>query len=378
MAVHFKTFSSAEGIAREEWNGLAADAAPMMEWEYFLALEESGSVSAGNGYWPCHLMAYQDRRAIALAPLYERNRASMEFGDGGLVGILSEMTGIPFSLGLVGTIPFTPVPGYQFLHSPTVNPRQAAEILLDYIDFYCESRNLSTCRIYFVTPSAPYLDALLCEKGYLRLKTGHSLWLNHGYSTFEDYLGSLKSSRRTKIRRELREIRSRGIDIRMISGEEAPAEYFEQVKTLYRSTWTKHMGPWIRPFLRETFFHLLNQNFRARTSFAVALQDRRIVGMALFYRKLETLYGRYWGCFEEIPFLHFGTCYYRPIEWAIEQGISMIDPGFGGEHKLLRGYSIIPAYHYLKFYGERQRRVAYAILKQMRSQNRPAPPRAQL
>jgi hypothetical protein len=133
------------------------------------------------------------------------------------------------------------------------------------------------------------------------------------------------------------------------------------------------MGNRIVPFLNDTFFHLLAENFMHRSTFAVAQQPGRRLAMALFYYKAGMLYGRYWGCFEEIPFLHFATCYYRPIEYAIERGIPMMDPGFGGEHKLLRGYEIAPAHHYLKFYGERQRRVAYSILKQMRLQSLIAP-----
>jgi predicted N-acyltransferase len=369
MAIHFRTFSSVAAIAREEWNQLAAPASPMMEWEYFYALEKSRSISEQKGYYPCHLVAYNDHEPIALAPLFERDRAWVEFGDGGLLELLSDMTGIPFNHGLVGTIPFTPVPGYQFLHRSTVDPGETSRLLLDYMDFYCESRNLLTSRIYFVSPSATHLHALLREKGYLRLKTEYSLWFNHHYTTFEDYLRTFKSSRRTKIRRELREVREHGIDIRMVSGENAPSKYYDLVHELYRRTWTKHMGTRINPFLNDTFFRLLAAYFMHRCTFAVASQNNHHVAMALFYHKSGSLYGRYWGCFEEIPFLHFATCYYRPIEYAIQQGITLMDPGFGGEHKLLRGYEVIPAHHYLKFYGERERRAAFSILTQMKLQS---------
>jgi len=90
--------------------------------------------------------------------------------------------------------------------------------------------------------------------------------------------------------------------------------------------------------------------------------------MALFYNKAEKLYGRYWGSLREVPFLHFATCYYYPIAYAIENDLRMIDPGFGGEHKTLRGFEDSYAYHYIKFYDENQRRIAYAVVDQMRSQ----------
>lgn len=369
MAIEVKVFSSAEAVGRDEWNRLAVAVSPMMEWEYFFALEESGVVSQQRGYRPCHLVAYEDRQAVVLAPFYERDRAWVEFGDGGLVELLSEMTGIPFNFGMVGAIPYTPVPGYQFLHSVTVEPLQAFRSVLDYLDHYCESRNLSTSRLYFVSSASSQLHALLKEQGYVPMRTEYSLWFNHNYTHFEEYLLALKSSRRTKIRRELRAIREQEIAISMVPGRDAPWEYFDSIHTLYERTWTKHMGSRIRPFLNERFFHLLAENFKHRITFAVAQQAAKRVAMAFFYSKQGTLYGRYWGCFQEIPFLHFATCYYHPIAYAIKHGMTRMDPGFGGEHKLLRGYEMIPAYHYLKFYGERQRRVAYSILKQLNLQN---------
>ena len=369
MAIQFKTYSSAEAVGQEDWNRLALAANPMMEWEYFHALEASGAVSERKGYRPCHLVAYQDHQPIALAPLYERERAWVEFGDGGLLELMSNVTGIPFNVGVVGTIPFTPVPAYQFLHSSTVEPMPALRSLLDYLDTYCESQRLTTSRLYFVASAQPQLHTLLREKGYVHLQTEYSLWFNRNYAHFEDYLGSLKSSRRTKIRREWREIRAQGIAIRMVSGEDAPSEYYDSVYQLYGKTWSKHMGSRIVPFLNDRFFGLLADSFRHRSTFAVAEQDARRVAMALFYVKGKTFYGRYWGCFEEIPFLHFATCYYRPIEYAIEQGMTMMDPGFGGEHKLLRGYETVPAHHYIKFYGARQQRIAHSILREMSLRN---------
>jgi predicted N-acyltransferase len=113
---------------------------------------------------------------------------------------------------------------------------------------------------------------------------------------------------------------------------------------------------------------LLAEHFGHRCSFSVSQLAGERVGMALFYNKAENLYGRYWGCFREIPFLHFATCYYYPIAFAIDNGVRMIDPGFGGDHKTIRGFERSHAYHYLKFYDENQRRIAYAVLDRMRSQ----------
>jgi len=113
MENRVKIFSRIEEIPSEEWNGLALNAAPMLEFEYLHALEKSGSVSADRGYIPAHLALYDGSRIIAIAPLYQRDRAWVEFGDGGLIEFLTQLTGLPFGSGLVGSIPYTPVPGYD-------------------------------------------------------------------------------------------------------------------------------------------------------------------------------------------------------------------------------------------------------------------------
>jgi uncharacterized protein len=366
MAVYFKTHAHIDTINKELWNRLARDASPIMEWEYFYSLEKSGSVSPERGYLPCHLVAYVDDEPVAVAPLYERDRAWVEFGDGGLIEFMTELTGLPFHRGLVGTVPFTPVPGYQFLHRPDVDPLQVSKLLLNHIDYLCKSRGLSTSRIYFVSPVSSHLHTLLHHSGYVSLKSQYCLWFNRNYSVFEDYLMSFKSSRRTKIKRELRSIRDSGIDIRMVQGADAPPDYYDSMFQLYERTWVKHMGTEIRPFLNGQFFRLLQENFRQRTSFSVAYSSREEkLAMAIFYHKSDSIYGRYWGTFEEIPFLHFATCYYHPIEYAIRNGIQVMDPGFGGEHKTIRGYETVPVYHYIKFHGERNRRIASSVLQQI-------------
>ena len=52
----------------------------------------------------------------------------------------------------------------------------------------------------------------------------------------------------------------------------------------------------------------------------------------------ETLFGRYWGCIEDHPCLHFEVCYYQAIEYAIRHGIRRVEAGAQGAHKLARGY----------------------------------------
>ena len=366
MEQSVKIFSRIEEIPSREWNRLAVDSAPMLEFEYLHALEKSGSVSADRSYNPAHLAFYNGSKIVAIAPLYQRDRAWVEFGDGGLIEFLTEMTGLPFGSGLVGSIPYTPVPGYDFLVEGRDSPKIYSD-LLDKIDEISKERSLSTTRFYFVNPESA-LNSILIGHGYLRMSSAHLLWFNRGYRSFDDFLLSFRSSRRTKIKREWRSIRDSGINLEMVSGPDAPSSFYHELYLLYRRTWTKHMGPGIRPFLNESFFMLLGESFRHRCNFSVSQMSGKRIAMALFYNKAEKLYGRYWGSFRDVPFLHFATCYYYPILYAIEKDVRMIDPGFGGEHKTIRGFEDAHAYHYLKFYDENQRRIAFAVLDQMQSQ----------
>jgi len=367
MERRLKIVSSVEEIPRKEWNALAVQSSPIMDWEYLQALEKSGSVSSERGFRPAHLAVYDGADLIAIAPFFQRDRAWVEFGDGGLIEFLTELTGLPFNSGLVGSIPFTPIPGYDFLHSPNAEAQPIFGEMLEKIDQLCRERMLSTSRIYFVAPESS-LHSLLVQNGYVGLKGSYLLWFNRGYKTFDEYLATFRSPRRTKIKREWRTIREQGIKLEMIPGADASDADFEDMHMLYRHTWMKHMGPGIRPFLNESFFKMLSVNYRHRTSLAVASLNGRRLAMSLFYQKNGMLYGRYWGCFREIPFLHFTTCYYFPISYAIENGIKMIDPGFGGEHKLIRGFESASVAHYIKFHDEKQRRIANAVFDQMRGQ----------
>jgi hypothetical protein len=365
--MRFETLRGVASFDRTVWNLMAETASPMMEWDYYFCLEESASVSPQRGYQPCHLVLLDGDEPVAVAPLFARDRAWVEFGDGGLLELLAEMTGYPFHRGVVGTIPFTPVPSYQFLHRPDVDAFQVHQALLNQIDALCAESHYVTSRIYFVAPTAHHLHSLLHAQGYISLKSDYYLWKNHDYADFEDFLKTFKSSRRTKIKRELRTIRDAGIETTMAPGTSAPASWYADIYRFYLATWNKHMGSELRPFLNEAFFRLLGEEFRHRIRFSVASRSEANIAMAIFYEKAGNLYGRYWGLSEPVPFLHFATCYYNPIRYAIETRMRSMDPGFGGEHKLHRGYEISPAYHYIKFHGATERRVAYSILNQIQT-----------
>jgi len=83
-----------------------------------------------------------------------------------------------------------------------------------------------------------------------------------------------------------------------------------------------------------------------QTLLLLAKHQGKPVAGAFFMRSDDALYGRYWGCFEEVEFLHFETCYYQGIEYAIRNKLSSFEPGAQGEHKLARGFLPVQTYSY--------------------------------
>ena len=76
----------------------------------------------------------------------------------------------------------------------------------------------------------------------------------------------------------------------------------------------------------------------------LAKRDGEHVAGALYFRSSDTLFGRYWGCTEEVDCLHFEACYYQGIEYCIKNGLKKFDPGAQGEHKIQRGFRPVKTY----------------------------------
>ncbi|MCX7822782.1 MAG: GNAT family N-acetyltransferase [Syntrophobacterales bacterium] len=357
----FITYSSIKEINPIEWNLLAEDAAPMMEWEYFYILEESQTIGPSRGFFPLYIGLYDSRGTlIGIAPMFERPHGSNEFGLTGLMNDISLMTGVPVGRGLMGSVPFTPVPVYQFLVRDKSRERLVWELFLRYIDFICETRGLYSARLYFLSPTSSHLHDLLSLFGYMGLVSTHFLWINR-YGSYDEFLKTLGAHRRRNILREIRKLKEMNVEIELLPGTDVDPSTYSMILEAYESTWRKHMPPETRPYLRPAFFSLLKPFFQHRCLFSIAKKSRKIVGLALFYHKGDTMFGRYWGSFEETPYLHFGTCYYWPMMHAVERGIKYVDPGFGGEHKALRGFGEISVYHYVKFYGHQSKKCYRAL-----------------
>jgi predicted N-acyltransferase len=174
-----------------------------------------------------------------------------------------------------------------------------------------------------------------CERRSWLIRDGIQYhWRNRGYGSFEDFLAALTSRKRKAIRKE-RDAARHGFEFRTLRGAEIGAADWDWMWRFYQDTGSRKWG---RPYLTRKFFDLIGQSMGNKLLLFLAMRNGEPVAGALNLVGPDTLYGRYWGTVDEVPFLHFELCYYQAIEWAIANGVTCVQAGAQGEHKLARGY----------------------------------------
>jgi len=321
-------------IAAADWDACAGDGNPFVGHAFLSALEESGSVGGRSGWQPLPIVVDgTDGRPAAIAPAYGKAHSQGEYVfDHGWADAW-ERAGGAYYPKLQIAAPFSPVPGPRLL----LRDDALAPALLGALEAVVEQNGLSSAHATFVeADQLPLFEAA----GWLTRQGTQFHWLNRGYSTFDDFLADLASRKRKAIRKE-RAAAVEGLTIRHVSGAAIEREHWDAFWTFYQDTGARKWG---QPYLTRAFFPLLGQALGDRVLLILAERDGVPIAGALNLIGGDALYGRYWGCTEEVPFLHFELCYYQAIEAAIARQLPRVEAGAQGEHKLARGYVPVPTW----------------------------------
>jgi len=349
LPVQLRLHTSISDISREAWDGLLdEDSIPFLEWRWLEALEESGSISPAAGWHPRHLSLWRGSRLVAAAPAYLKAHSHGEFVFDWSWASAAERVGLRYYPKLVLAVPLTPATGRRILVAPGENRAERTRELLSGALEYARSENLSSVHVLF--PTEEECGPIEAAGFAVRLGVQYH-WLNHGYASTEDFLARFNSRRRNQLRRERRAPKEQGIDIRTRRGEELLSVDPNEVFKLYCTTVDKHV--WGYRHLEPSFFRRVLSGFRDRVELVEARRGGRLIAGAFNLASPTALYGRYWGCFEEHPFLHFNVCLYHSIDECILRGTGRFEPGAGGEHKLVRGFEPRLTYsaHWLFHHG---------------------------
>lgn len=329
----FKLLSGVREIPEEKWNLLVGDGSPFLEWGWLASLEDSGSATPERGWVPQPIVIEDKGELLAACPLYLKGHSEGEFIFDWSWAEAAQNGGIKYYPKLLAGVPFTPVTGARFLTKAGEDRKKLIQELALQLRAISEKNQMSSVHVNFCLQDET--DAI--EGADFQSRLGFQYhWHNREFETFDDYLGSLRSKRRNQIKRELRAINEENIEIRCLTGKEIDDSMIPVMYQIYLSTIQKN--PWGRHYLNAKFFELLQDRFRKRLCFIVATRRGQPVAGTINVIKGDALYGRYWGCFEEIRHLHFTVCYYAGIRACIEKGLSRFEPGAGGHYKQLRGF----------------------------------------
>ncbi len=337
--IEIRVIESLSQIAADEWDACACPEAetggrpidPFTTHRFLSALEQSGSVGRGTGWQPQYLTAYLDGQLIACAPLYAKSHSQGEYIFDHNWAHAYERAGGRYYPKLQIAVPFTPVTGRRFLVRPGYEAIGQSALVQGAVQIAADN-NLSSLHVTFCTRDEAEAGA---QMGLMVRLTQQFHWLNRDYTDFDAFLGSLSSRKRKAIRKERAQANDFGGTIHLLTGDDLRPDHWEAFWHFYQDTGARKWG---QPYLTREFFDIAQEILRDDIALIMAQRDGRWVAGALNLIGRDTLFGRYWGCVEQHPCLHFELCYYRAIDLAIAQGLKRVEAGAQGEHKLARGY----------------------------------------
>lgn len=318
------------GIPASEWDATGAGQNPFTTHRFLAALENSGSVGAGTGWIPAHLAARDDDGGTlrGVAPCYIKLHSQGEYIFDHAWADAYERAGGQYYPKLQCAVPFTPVTGPRLI-APDPEIRTG---LLNAMAQLCTQNRLSGAHITFCTRTEAELGK---AAGFMSRSTQQFHWVNDNYVSYDDFLSRLSSRKRKVLRKERQRAQAFGGTIHQLRGDEIQPAHWDAFWTFYQNTGARKWG---QPYLTRSFFDCLNDTMHDDCLLVLAEYDGVPVAGALNLIGPDAIFGRYWGAVEEHPFLHFEMCYHQAIDFAIAHGLSRVEAGAQGEHKLARGY----------------------------------------
>lgn len=327
------THSSVDAIDPTQWNELARDY-PFLRHEFLAALEHSGCVGADTAWQPVHLSARDPSgRLVGALPLYLKFDSRGEFVfDWGWADAF-ERAGLAYYPKLVAAVPFTPATGPRILSAEHCDTASVSSALLSACGELAATHEASSIHVLFPDDSN---REMLEEAGYMVRKGCQFHWHNRGYTDFAEFLAQFTSAKRKKVKRERRRVAEAGIVFEHLNGNELNSNDWDAVYDFYSRTFMRRGRS---PYLNREFFDEISTTLPQNLIVMLARYEAQPIASAICFRSASALYGRYWGSLADFHSLHFETCYYQGIEYCINEGLTLFEPGTQGEHKVSRGFS---------------------------------------
>ncbi len=337
--MQFTFIDNIHAIDSAHWNALCPHDYPFVRHEFLSALEASGSVCKAKGWQPQHLIVKMDDVLVAVVPLYLKFHSYGEYVFDWAWADAYKRYGLDYYPKLISAIPFTPCSGARLLIAKSETQGLIIPQIVAAIKKRALALNASGWHCLF--PAADISEQLISSATVQR-KGCQFHWVNRGYESWDDFVATMTSRKRKNINKERSKVQDQGIYFSVKEGEDLSVKDWALFYELYANTYLKRSGH--SGYLTQDFFSLLGEVMKDSVMMVVAQHNDLPIAAALFFKDKTALYGRYWGCLAEYDYLHFETCYYQGIVYAIKNRLQRFDGGAQGEHKIQRGFEPVFTY----------------------------------
>jgi predicted N-acyltransferase len=332
-ATHTTIADSLETVDRQQWNRLVAGNNPFLKHEFLSALERHRCVGKESGWQPQHLLVHdEDKQLLGASPLYIKYHSHGEFVFDWAWAEAYQRNHLAYYPKLVSAIPFTPMTGQRLLIAEDCDQEQIGRRLIDAAIELAEGLDYSS--VHWLFPTEAQKERFQQQGLIIRMGCQYH-WHNRGYKDFDDYLSHFSSRKRKNVLKERRQVETAGVTFRRLHGDEISAAEWTLFHRFYREIYDRKWG---FPSLTLGFFEEIGRTLADQVVLVLAYRNNKCIATALNMRSDDTLYGRHWGCSEQLPGLHFEACYYQGLEYCMEHGLQCFEPGAQGEHKIARGF----------------------------------------
>jgi len=331
MTLKVELADSVTEVDAESWDALVGGM-PLLSHAFLSALEESKSIGNGTGWQSCPMLVFDDEALVGGLPLYVKSHSYGEYVFDWAWAEAYEKNGLNYYPKLIAAIPFSPVTSQRLLVASVPNASEIQSLMVETLEEITHSNQFSGAHVLFPNEDSA---KVLSEANWLQRHGVQFQWKNESFENFEGFLSQLTQEKRKKIRQERKKVVNSGVVCHRVKGPDISEAQWEFFYQCYCNTYREHRST---PYLTREFFKIIAKTMTQHILLVMAYKDGAPIASALNFYDQNTLYGRYWGCLEYVPNLHFELCYYQAQEFCIAENIQYFEGGAQGEHKLARGF----------------------------------------
>ena len=331
MTLKVALADSVTEVDAKSWDALVGGM-PLLGHAFLSALEESNSVGKGTGWQSCPMLVFEDAELVGGLPLYVKSHSYGEYVFDWAWAEAYEKNGLNYYPKLIAAIPFSPVTSQRLLVASVPNASEIQSLMVETLEEITRTNQFSGAHVLFPNEDSA---AVLSLAGWMQRHGVQFQWKNESFQNFEEFLSQLTQEKRKKIRQERKKVVNSGVVCRRVKGPDISEAQWEFFYQCYCNTYREHRST---PYLTREFFKRIALTMPQHILLVMAYKDGAPIASALNFYDQNTLYGRYWGCLEYVPNLHFELCYYQAQEFCIAENIQYFEGGAQGEHKLARGF----------------------------------------